>query len=126
MSARSGATRAVAEVLVKGGVIFLHSGCGRRVASTDCAVDHIKATLPLIQPQLKVGIATPREVLRAPFDVEDAIGRRATYRGKYAKPTVDQIQIVPIWQDRVVVSGPWQALVAKGRIGSCELGIAVG
>src|SRR5206468_9688624 len=55
-----------------------------------------------------------------------AVGRTATYRCEYAKPAVHQIQVVPVWEDRVVVRGPWQALVGEGRIGGCELRIAVG
>ena len=45
---------------------------------------------------------------------------------KYAKPAVDQIQIVPVRVDGVVVGGPRQALVGEGRVGGRELGIAVG
>ena len=91
-----------------------------------CAVDHVKASLPLIQPQLEAGIAASREVLCTPLDVEDAVGSSATYRGEYAEPTVHQIQVVPVREDRVVVGGPWQALVGEGRIGGRELRIAVG
>src|SRR4029077_16427801 len=85
LRASSRLTGSVAEVLVKGGVVLLHSGCGRCIAVSHCAVDHVKACLPLIQPQLKVGTAAPREVLRTPFNVEDAVGRSATYRREYAK-----------------------------------------
>src|SRR6476619_3647268 len=49
------ATRAVAEVLSKGRVVLLHSSCCASVAIGHRAVDHIKATLALIQPQLVVG-----------------------------------------------------------------------
>ena len=39
-------------------------------------VNDIEATLlPLVQPQLEVGSAAPREVLRPPLDVEDAVGK---------------------------------------------------
>ena len=79
-----------------------------------------------MQPQLEVSTARPRKVLRPPLDVEDAIGSSATYRCEYAKPTIDQIQVVPIRQDGVVVVRPRQARVGKGRIGCRELGIAVG
>ena len=79
-----------------------------------------------MQPQLEVGTACPREVLRPPLDVENPVGSSATYRCEYAKPTIDQIQVVPVWQDGVVVVGPRQARVGKGRIGRRELGIAVG
>jgi len=126
LPASSRTARAVAEVLVKGGVVLLHSCGGARVATGHCAVDHVKACLPLIQPQLDVGSAAPREVLRPPLNVEDAVRRTATYRGEYAKPTVDQIQVVPIRVDAVVVGGPRQADVSEGRIGGRELRIAVG
>ena len=127
MSASCRASGAVAEVLSKERVVSLHSGCGRCVAITHCAVDHVKAWLPpLVQSQLEAGIAAPREVLCPPFNVEDTIGSSATYRCEYTEPTVDQIQIIPIWVDGVVVGEPRQALVGKGRIGSCELGIAIG
>jgi hypothetical protein len=112
--------------LIKAGVVSLHSRRGRCVAVGHCAVDHIKARLPLIQPQLEVGTAAPWEVLRPPLDVEDAVGSRTTYRCEDAEPTVDQIQVVPVREDRVVVAGPRQADVSKGRIGRGELGIAVG
>jgi hypothetical protein len=72
-----------------------------------------------------VGSAASREVLRPPLDVEDAVGRTAAYRGEYAKPAVDQIQVVPIREDRVVVSSPRQADVSKGRIGGRKLRVAV-
>ena len=117
---------AVAEVLVKGGVVLLYSGCGRCAAAGHCAVDHVKACLSLVQPQLEVGTAVPRVVLRPPLNVEDAVGRTASYRGEYAKPTVEQIQVVPVREDRVVVGGPWQTLVGEGRVGGRELRVAVG
>jgi hypothetical protein len=119
-------SRAVAEVLDESAVISLHPCCGRCVAASHCAVDHVKTSLSLVQPQLKAGTAIPREVLRPPLDVEDAVGRSATYRGEDAEPTVDQIQVVPIRVDRVVVSEPWQARVRKGCVHSHELRVAVG
>src|SRR5207253_2363997 len=73
LPASSRTTRAVTEVLVKGGVVFLYSRCSRGVTVGEVAVDHIEATLPLVQPQLEVGVASPRIVLRPPFDIEDAI-----------------------------------------------------
>jgi hypothetical protein len=127
LSASRRTTGAVAEVLSKERVVSLHSGCGRCVAITHCAVDYVKAWLPpLVQPQLEAGTAAPREILCPPLNVEDTVGCSATYRGEYTEPTVDQIQVVPVWEDGVVVGEPWQALVGKGRIGGCELGIAVG
>ena len=89
-------------------------------------VDHVEATLPLVQPQLDVGTAAAREVLRPPLNVEDAVGSSATYRCEYAEPTVDQIEVVPVWEDRVVMGSPRQALVGEGGIGGHELGITVG
>src|SRR5438477_506347 len=89
-------------------------GLGVVVAVGHCAVDHVKATLPLVQPQLEIGTAAAREVLRPPLDVKDAVGRTATYRGEYAKPAINQIQVVPIWEDGVVVGSPRQASVRKG------------
>src|SRR6266436_751920 len=118
------ASSAVAEVLIEGSVVFLHSRCGRCVAIGHCAVDHVKASLPLIQPQLEVGTAAPaapQEVLRPPLNVEDAVGSIATYRGEYTKPTVDQIQVGPVRHDGVVVGEPRQALGEEGRIRGREL-----
>ena len=126
MTTSSSASGAVTEILNKECVVSLHSGCRRCVAVTHRAVDHVKACLPLIQPQLEVGTTTPREVLRAPLNVEDAVGRSATDRGEDAEPAIDQIQVVPIRVDRVVVSEPRQALVGEVRISSCELRVAVG
>ena len=82
-------------------------------------------TLPLIQSQLEIGTTTSREVLSPPFDIEDAVGSGATYRCKYAEPTIDQIEVVPIWVDREVVVGPRQTLVGEARIKRRELGIPV-
>jgi len=104
----------------------LHSCCGTGVAISDCAIDHIEAFLPLIQSQLDVGTATPWEVLRAPLDVEDAVRRSATSRSEDSKPTVYQVQVVPIRVDRVIVANPRQATVSKGGVRVGELGIAVG
>ena len=122
----SRATGSVAEVLSENGVILLHSGCGTSVPVGESAVDDIEASLSLIQPQLEVGTPTPREVLRTPLYVEDAVGRCATYRGEDAEPAVDQIQIIPVWRDVVVVGEPRQTTVGEGRIRGRELRVAVG
>jgi hypothetical protein len=110
-------TGAVAEIFSKDAVVSLHSGCGTGVATTDRAVDHIEAFLPLIESQLEVGGATPWEVLRAPLDIEDAVRRRATSRSEDSKPAVYQVQVVPVRVDRVIVAVPRQATVSKRRIG---------
>ena len=72
MPTSGGTSRAVAKILNESAVISLNPRCGGRVAVIHCAVDHIEAAQPLVQPQLEVGIAASREVLRAPLDVEDA------------------------------------------------------
>ncbi len=97
MPASSRTAHTVAEVLSKGGVILLHSSRGAEVAISHCTVDHVEASLSLIQPQLEVGSAGPREVLRPPLNVEDAIGSSTTYRREYAKPAINQIEIIPVW-----------------------------
>ena len=112
--------------MIEACIISLHSGCGRCVAVTYCAVDHVEACLPFVQPQLEVRAPTAREILRAPLDVEDAIGRRAAYRREDAKSAINQIQVIPVWEYCVVMGGPRQADVGKGGIRSHELGIAVG
>src|SRR5206468_11002427 len=116
----------VAKVQGKGGDVLLRTGLRTYLPVGHCAVDNIEATLPLTPPQLEMGTPPPREVLRPPLNVEDAVGRTATYRCEYAEPTIDQIQVVPVWEDGVVVGGPRQARVAKGAIAGCELRIAVG
>jgi hypothetical protein len=126
LSASRRATGAVAEVLSKERIVSLHSGCGRCVGVSHRAVDHIKAWLSLVQPQLEAGTAASREVLRSPLDVEDAVRSGATYRCEYTEPTIDQIEIVPVRVDGEVVGGPRQALIGEGRIRSHKLRVAVG
>ena len=126
LRASSRHARAVAEVLVKGGVVLLHSRRGRRIAIGHCAIDDVETALSLVQPQFEVGSAGPREVIGPPLDVEDAVGSIATYRREYAKPGVDQFQVVPIRGDVVVVGCPRQTLIKEGRIRGRELGIAIG
>ena len=104
----------------------MHSRCGRCVAASHCAVDHVETRLPLIQPQLEVGTAGSREVLCSPLDVQDAVGSNTTYRGENPKARVYGVQVVPVWEDRVVVVVPRQADVGEGRIGSHKLRIAIG
>ena len=126
MPASSSTTRAVAEVLNESGVVSLYPRSGRCVAVVHSTVDHIEATLPLVQPQLKVGTAAAREVLRPPLNVKDTVGSRATYRREYAEPAIDQIEVVPVWENSVVMGSPRQAVVSKRRICGHKLGITVG
>jgi hypothetical protein len=126
LPASSRHTCAVAEVLNESGVVSLYPRSSRCVAVVHSTVDHVEATLPLIQSQLKVGTAAAREVLRPPLNVEDAVWSRATYRREYAEPAIDQIEVVPVWEDGVVMGSPRQASVSEGCIGSHELGITVG
>ena len=126
MPASSRHTGTVAEVLDESAVVSLHPRCGRCVTIANRAVDHVEATLPLVQPQLEIRAAAAREVLRAPLNVEDAVRSRATYRREYAEPAIDQIEVVPVWEDGVVMGSPRQALVGEGGIRGYELGITVG
>ena len=75
------------------------------------------------------------EIDSTPLDVEDTIGRNAGYRGVNAAGGTGVsraaghcigAQVVPVWEDAVVVREPWQANVGKGGIRGRELGIAVG
>jgi hypothetical protein len=118
LPAGSRAACAVAEILNESAVISLHPRSSRCVTITHCAVDHVEATLPLVQPQLKVGTAAAREVLRPPLNVEDAVGSRATHRREYAEPAIDQIEVVAVWEDGEVMGSPRQANVTEVRIGS--------
>jgi hypothetical protein len=106
LRARGRAANAIAEILGKAGIVLLHTGGGRQVTAGYGAVDDIEATLSLVQPQLKVGTASPRKVLCSPLNVEDAVGSCATYRGEYTEPGVDQPQVVPIREDGIVVRNP--------------------
>ena len=83
MSAGSGLTAAVAEVLVKVSAL-LHACRCTRVPVRDRAVDYIKPAQSFIQSNLEVGTAAAAEIGGAPFDVEDSIGRSACYRGEDA------------------------------------------
>jgi len=81
--------------------------------------------LPLVQSQLEIGGAVPREVLSPPFNIEDAVGSGATYRCEYAEPTIDQIEVVPVREDGDVMVGPRQALVIECGIQRRELSVPV-
>jgi len=138
LPASSCTTCAVAEILREGGVVLLHSSRGRCVAVAHRAVDHIKPTLPLIQPQLMVGLqGGVGEIHCAPFNVEDPVRRGPTHRGENtalaarirgaASPAqIVRPLVVPVWVDAVVVGQPRQANIGEGRIRGRELGIAVG
>ena len=136
MSASRRTARAVAEVLVKVGAL-LYSTCGGCVAQSHRAIDHIKPALSLIQPQLVVGPhGDIGKVNRAPFDIEDPVGRSAGYRREDAAGSTRESRapavcigalVIPVGKDGVIVGGPWQRTdVGKGRIGSRKLRIAVG
>jgi hypothetical protein len=137
LSASRRTTGAVAEVLSKKRVISLHSTCGAGVAESDRAIDHIKPALPLIQPQFVVGPhGDIGKVDRAPFDIEDPVGRSARNRGENAAGSTRKSRapglrigalVVPVGEDGEVVGGPWQRTdIGESRVGSHELGIAVG
>ena len=136
LRARRWLTRAVAEVLIEVGNL-LHAGCSRAVAVGHCAVDHIEARLPLIQPYLEVGsLGIVGEVHSVPFDVEDAVGRRAfdsgedttpVWKGRAAAQTYVGAQIVPVRVDDVGAAAcVRQAGVGEDRERAHELKSAVG
>src|SRR5205814_3249990 len=118
LPAGSRASRAVAEILSKGGVVFLHSRCGAAVAIGHRAVDHIKACLSLIQSQLVVGRqGRIGKIYCAPLNIEDPIGRGAGYRGvntarapwvtRAANPAqIIRALVVPVREHRIVVGKP--------------------
>ena len=82
LATASRAACAVAEILGKGGVVLLHSARRTTVAVAHRAVDHIKATLSLIQAQLVVGLQSGvSKIDSAVLDVEDPVGRSARSRG---------------------------------------------
>jgi len=137
LSASRRTTGAVAEVLSKERVVSLHPGCGRCVAKGHRAIDHIKPALSLIQPQFVVGPhGDIGKVDRAPFDIEDPVGRTARHRcedtaGSTRKSRAPALRIgalvIPVGEDGVVVGGPRQRTnVGESRVGSRELRIAVG
>ena len=136
MSASRRTTRAVAEVLVKVSAL-LYSTCGGCVAQSHRAIDHIKPALSLIQPQLVVGPhGDIGKVNRAPFDIEDPVGRCARHRGEDAAGSTRESRapavcigalVIPVREDGVVMGGPRQRTdIGKGRIGSRKLRIPVG
>ena len=86
LSANSRSSRTVAEGLVKNVSLFVHRLWP--VLPLVQAVDHVKPGLSFVQPQLVVGSAAPREVLRPPFDVEDAVRCSATYRCEDPEPAL--------------------------------------
>src|SRR5882724_9263334 len=136
LSARGGAARAAAEVLIKVGIIFLHARGRIAVAKSHCAIDHIEVCLPLIQPQLVINWRAGVAVIDgAPFDVEDTIRRTACGRGENTAGSAREAGtaglcirtlVIPVRQDGVVVGEPWQANVYPIDICGHELGIAVG
>ena len=137
MSASRSTTGAVAEVLSKEGVVSLHSGCGRCVATSHRPIDDNKKPLSLIQPEFVVSRrGRISEVNSAPFDIEDPVGRSARNRREHTAVATRESRapavcigalVVPVGEDGAVVIGPRQRTdVGKSRIGSCKLRIAVG
>ena len=136
MSASRPTTRAVAEILISERVVSLHSRCCAGVALIHRTVDHIKATLPLVQPQLVVGMLASVVVIDgAPFDVQDSIRRNAGNRGVNATGATGVSRatrvcicalVVPVREDGEVVAEPRQANVSPGVIRCRKLRIAVG
>ena len=128
MTAGSRATRTVAEVLRKRRVVLLHPSCRAAVAIGHRSIDHIKATLPFIQPNLMIGLqGGVGEIHRAPLDVEDTIGRCTRHRGEHTAqapwvtratnpPQIIRALVVPVSEDGIVVGEPRQANV--GKVGS--------
>ena len=121
--------------MTKAVVVSLDSCGGTGVAVNHCAINHIESRLPLVQPHLEIGLCgAGAKVNRAPLDVEDAIGSSTGHRGVNTAGAsritrtaglLIGTQITPIRQDGVIVSCPWQADIAKGRIARRELGVAV-
>ena len=114
----------------------MHSRGRAGVTISHRAVDHIEAGLPLIQSNLKVGRrAGIGEIHRAPFDVQDTIGRStghrrvnaagATWISRTAALCIGA-QVVPVREDGGVVIEPRQANVGEGGICGRELGVAIG
>ena len=138
MSASRRTTGPVTEVLSKKCVVSLHAGCGRCVAVSHCAVDHVKAWLSsLVQPQLEVSSrGRSSKIHGAPFDVEDPVGRSARHRGedtagstweRRAATVCIGALVVPVREYRVVMTGTRQRTdMGKSGVCSRELRIAVG
>jgi hypothetical protein len=135
LSASRRATGAVAEVLSKERIVSLHSSCGRCVATNHRAIDHIKAILSLIQPQLVVSRRTDvGKVNGAPFDIEDPVGRSARHRGedtagatRESRATALRIGalVVPIREDQIRAGCVRQAGVREDRDRAHELESAI-
>ena len=116
LSAGRCTTGAVTEILSKKRVVSLQSACGRCVATSHRAPDHIKAILSLVQPQFVVSSrGGSSKVDCAPFDVEDPVGRSARHRGEDTAGSTRERRaaavcigalIVPVREDRVVMTGP--------------------
>jgi len=70
-----------------------------------------QACLSLVQSQLEAGTALP-EVLRPPLNVEMRLGAVPLIEVNMPNP-LDQIQVVPIREDRVVVGGPRRQTLVK-------------
>ena len=75
------------------------------------------------------------EIHSAPLDIEDTIGRSTRHRREDTACSAGELRtaglcigalVIPVWQDGVVVSRPWQADVDPVNVGGGELRIAVG
>jgi hypothetical protein len=129
-------TCAVAKILRKGAIVPLDAGGSRCSAAGYRTVDHVKAGLPLIKPKLIVGHQrSVGKVDSPPLDVKNPIWRGARDRGVNTAGAAGitrtasvriRAQVVPVREYGVVVTGPWQADVAKRSVRGRELGIAVG
>ena len=136
MCANSCATRAVTEVLREGDVVPLHTAGRRCVTVGQGTIDHVKACLPLIQPQFEIGrLRIVEEVHSVPFDVKDTVWRSARDRhedatpvcpGRAAAQTYVGAQIIPIREDGVAVACARQASVGEDRGIATELQCTVG
>src|SRR5262249_34831540 len=126
----------IAEMLGKAGVIFLHS-CGRTtVTLIHRAVKHFETSLPFVQPQLEIGrLACIVRIDRAPLDVEDAIGRSARHgrinatgavRVNRAAGVCVGAEVIPVWEDGVVVIQPRQANISRTGVCGRKLRISIG
>jgi hypothetical protein len=125
LAASSSRARAVAEILIKVCIVLLHTGGCAGITVRNRAIDHIKPTLPFIQPQFEVSCTAAAEISGTPLDIENAIWSTARYRSEDAGPRAIGQQVIPIRVNGVVVCCKRQAGVGKGRVARYELCISV-